>query len=834
MARKASEPPGAGAAFETATPSENAPVFWVAGADTCDPMMRPMLKRLLPLFAVLLLSPFSAAKTATPTPTSPNDIDVRLVIDISGSMKQNDPHNLRQPAVRMVTQLLPAGSEAGVWTFGQYANMLVPHGKVDAAWRKMALSKAGKINSVGLYTNIGKALEVASDDFYTNRRFDHTHFILLTDGMVDVPGNASVDAKARHQVLTRILDRIKRHGAHIDTIALSPNADRSLLKRLAVETGGTFTIAESADALSRAFLRAFDQAAPSEQVPIKNNGFHVDAKVREFTALIFHKPGSQDTRLKMPDGKPLSAKTHPDSVHWLAENRYDLITVDKPQAGDWGIDAQLEPDSRVTIVSDLRMAVTQLPANFYAGDHLNLDIAFYDDSSKLTNADFLKLMTVTLSLKTQDGRVGSKVLSNTEKVPADGVYHDSISKLTQPGVYQFRVLADGKTFQRENTQTITLRAPVNVEVQGEGDGAKSHYNVVVTPQNPNLDTGKTVVAMQVTGPGGKSRIVNLNFDKSAHQWQAALTADEGPGDYRVNLRIKGQTREGQDFIFAPNSLTAAFPRKGANGAQYQTLNPTVTPPPATPLKPIEAPAKPAPAPTPPPAAKPTSAPSSSIVPNLASKVEKPKPVKPAAQKPAAPAKKSLWARFKGYILGIVGLLVVSALGWGGWRFWQRRKAGREDELDDVEAITAEPVVPVVEAEPEVPGDELEPEPEPEPEMETDLDPEPQAEIEPELESEPDASVESAPEDAMAGIEDALADVAGEDESSEPDEIPVVGTPEPLDADEAEKLAEQILADNAADDEYSLEDFDISDVEDLPDENTKDEKEKGDQKPTDKS
>ena len=38
--------------------------------------------------------------------------DVRLLIDISGSMKQSDPENLRKPALEMMVELLPEGSRA--------------------------------------------------------------------------------------------------------------------------------------------------------------------------------------------------------------------------------------------------------------------------------------------------------------------------------------------------------------------------------------------------------------------------------------------------------------------------------------------------------------------------------------------------------------------------------------------------------------------------------------------------------------------------------------------------------------------------------------------------
>ena len=46
-------------------------------------------------------------------------VDVRLVIDVSGSMKSGDPEYLRQDVLNGLGEMLPPGSRAGVWTFGQ-------------------------------------------------------------------------------------------------------------------------------------------------------------------------------------------------------------------------------------------------------------------------------------------------------------------------------------------------------------------------------------------------------------------------------------------------------------------------------------------------------------------------------------------------------------------------------------------------------------------------------------------------------------------------------------------------------------------------------------------
>ena len=90
--------------------------------------------------------------------------DVRVVIDISGSMKKNDPNYLRRSALELLIQLFPEGSTAGVWTFGQWVNNLVPSNTVTTAWRANASAQAEKISSVALRTNIPAALEKAMAD----------------------------------------------------------------------------------------------------------------------------------------------------------------------------------------------------------------------------------------------------------------------------------------------------------------------------------------------------------------------------------------------------------------------------------------------------------------------------------------------------------------------------------------------------------------------------------------------------------------------------------------------------------------------------------------------
>ncbi len=403
------------------------------------------------LFAVvfLVLMPWqaSAAETAAGSPP----IDVRLVVDISGSMKQTDPDNLRRPAVRLLAGLLPDESEAGVWTFGQYVNMLVPHDSVDQAWRSTAIERSEQINSVALHTNLGLAIEKASNDWLSGGTLEHTHLILLSDGKVDIPKGEAASRAEEKRILQSVLPELKSKGLTLHTVGLSEFADVSFLRTLADETGGSFRLARSAEALNLAFADALNAAAPQAQLPIEGNEFSVDEGVEEFTALIFTGgPSSEQSELRLaqPAGELFTVAESPDSVRWMAEPGYDLITVTNPKPGKWKIDGELGQGSRVTVVSNLRMVVSPIPAQFSTEEPLDIEVAFYEGNEPLKDPNFLDVMDVTLSLSAGSKRKGSKSLS-AGSPPEDGVYRESLKQLSKAGVYRVDVVADGGTFARK-------------------------------------------------------------------------------------------------------------------------------------------------------------------------------------------------------------------------------------------------------------------------------------------------------------------------------------------------------------------------------------------------
>ncbi|WP_296931465.1 vWA domain-containing protein [uncultured Marinobacter sp.] len=430
--------------------------------------LREIASRWFALFAVCLALSLPVAVNAQQSDDVqlPEQSDVRIIVDISGSMKDTDPENLRQPAVRLLARLLPEGTTAGVWTFGQYVNMLVPHREVTDAWRDMAIQRSAQINSVALRTNLGAAIETASDDYFTDGDLSRTHFILLTDGKVDISDDAAANTAEEQRILSTIVADLIERGATFHPVALSEAADTDFLKALATESGGRFQVADTADALNLAFLQALNTAVPQEQIPIEGNGFTVDEGVSEFTALIFwgesETSATRELALVRPDEQTVNLSEFPDNVRWAREAGYDLITVNEPLAGKWRINGELGEGSRITVVSDLRMVVNPLPTTFTADKPLELRVGFFEEQEKITNPDFLSVIEVSLSITSEDGRSGTKVLSG-EQPPEDGTYRDTVSRLPAAGLYTVDVVADGQTFSRKFSATVGFTMPEGAE-----------------------------------------------------------------------------------------------------------------------------------------------------------------------------------------------------------------------------------------------------------------------------------------------------------------------------------------------------------------------------------
>lgn len=504
----------------------------------------PVCRIVHALIIAMLIAPFPLCAE----PGDADGLDLRVLIDISGSMKNNDPGNLRRSALRLLVGLLPEETRAGVWTFGQYVNMQIPLGKVDEAWRGRARKAAGKIHSRGLFTNIEAVLDRSSRDWNGKPPDYPRHIILLTDGMVDVSKRPAESDQSRARILSELLPRLREDQVKVHTIALSERADHELMQTLSRETGGWYEQVEDAGRLQRVFMRLFEKVGHPDTVPLKDNRFRIDGSVSEATLLVFHSAGGRPSRVATPSGKEFGAMDLPTNVQWHRDEGYDLLTISNPEQGEWRILAETDPDNRVLVVTDLKMHTTELPSRVALGERLPLTVHFTEAGRRVTEQSFLELITVQARIGDGGGAGEPQQMFDDgqqgDEVAGDGRFTLWLGQQPTNGLVELILGAEGKTFQREQRQTFHLVPSYAVQVNRDPTDAGGMVRVVVTPVVELLEPGSISVQGRMVSVQGEERPVFLLPSLDGTGWETAVDPASLTGVWHLGLQLSAKTVSG--------------------------------------------------------------------------------------------------------------------------------------------------------------------------------------------------------------------------------------------------------------------------------------------------
>ena len=461
--------------------------------------------------------------------------DFRIVIDVSGSMKQTDPQNLRVPALKLMNGLIPSGSRAGVWTFGRYVNMSVKWGVVDDAWRSLADSGADEIHSNALLTDIESALARASVGWGKAEANDQRILLLLTDGKVDVSSDAAKNEASRARVLSKSLAALKQARAQVHAIALSHGTDEVLLKQLALETGGSFAVAQSAAELQKVFFRMFERASKPDTVALNGREFQIDSSIREMTLLLFRKDSSQPTLLIPPDSPALS-KLKPRGSRWRSDQGYELITVKNPEAGTWRIDAEMDPDNRLMVVTDLKLQVGGMPAYVTPREALTVTAELFNRNQKISRNSFLRFVDFEVLHIDVEGNEISHGMNHTEVRKDKGQYlYQSDRKLAE-GTHSFIVSADSRTFNRSKRFDMQVQWPVEVKI--EAQQAAGIYELKLRAREEYLKPDGLTANVDIEAPDGSMNSLAL---ESSVGWLRTEVKTDQDGLYKAHIKVSAQS-----------------------------------------------------------------------------------------------------------------------------------------------------------------------------------------------------------------------------------------------------------------------------------------------------
>jgi Mg-chelatase subunit ChlD len=183
-------------------------------------------------------------------------LDVFLVLDNSGSMKQNDPQFLTRAVVTefVNSTKLPADARVGIVMFADSATMTMPLTAVGDA-RQAIQSSLARLDYSGKLTDTAAAVERALYELKHQGRADADKaIVLMTDGIIDT-GNPAKDAERYRWITTDLAESASAAATRIYGVAFTDKADFQLIQSLGEATGGDYYRILRAEEVSGAFSR---------------------------------------------------------------------------------------------------------------------------------------------------------------------------------------------------------------------------------------------------------------------------------------------------------------------------------------------------------------------------------------------------------------------------------------------------------------------------------------------------------------------------------------------------------------------------------------------------
>lgn len=393
---------------------------------------------------LLLLSPLS--------PAAEKPVDAVVIMDSSGSMKQNDPRELRKPASKLFINLLHSNDRISVMSFSDNAYPITFLTQLDTdADIQRSLNATDKVSSRGIYTNIHAALARAMDILKDTDTDKHRPIIILmSDGHIDV-GNAQKDAELRQQIIEQQIPALKARHIQVYSIAFTQNSDQELLQQIADGTDGRYALAATSDVLHKVFTKIFEQTKQPNMLPLTENKFMVDDSITEVTILTNKKNPDSKILLQDPSGKKITSTFKDKSIKWFVSSSFDMITLKHPARGEWKI-LLSDDDNKAYIVANIQLRTQFHFEKDSPTPRLLIEARFVKDDQTITNADLLSRMQMKLEIQSPDGKL------ETLEVPAanaEGIYRIQYTPEAD-GTYAATMLASSRTFQRQ--QVFSFRA----------------------------------------------------------------------------------------------------------------------------------------------------------------------------------------------------------------------------------------------------------------------------------------------------------------------------------------------------------------------------------------
>jgi len=505
-------------------------------------------------------------------------VDALVLLDSSGSMQRTDPKRLRDQAAKLFVRFFGDTDRVSVFQFDQEVKRVSTFAPVTVESVKELDGALPTITNSGRFTDLELPLEAAFATLQAEGRKEAKKIvILLSDGQMDPHPERGTAENLTAKLFGEVLPQYRAAQIPVYTVAMSPEADREYLNKIAAESGGMRFDAQDVHTLHKSFSDLFLSLKRPQTVELAKGGFEIDSNVHEATFYIARKDAAQEVSLFSPTGEKITMLEFPPGVRWYRGELFDVVTIRKPAAGAWRVEGIDAPEGFATLLTDLKLQVHLAKTSLNVGDSQNV-FARLTSKGKILDEPGIKSVT-SYHYKVVSSSTGSVLQQGVledngeagDEKAEDGIY-STLVRGTEEGNFKLFVSDTSATFSR--SQQIPLefsKGSLELALIPGDEFAKTpeQFSVTLTQRGKklrspeveilakNLATSKILVyKVKPAGKGG-----DYKFD----------TQKLSPGKYSVTARLSGKDPKSGDMQRS-NSEAIEYERVGPPPKEGETAH----------------------------------------------------------------------------------------------------------------------------------------------------------------------------------------------------------------------------------------------------------------------
>ena len=352
----------------------------------------------------------------TPLTIDPNEgIDVVLVIDTSGSMRDTDPERIALEAATLFMDMMETrNSRIGIVGFSSDVHAVMPLTPIyDPHMRENIRHTVSQFEYQG-WTDLGLAMRTAVEMVMDDPIQSNSPMILLfTDGRIELPAWFQRNVDVSYQdALWAIENSINLVPIHTIGLNYDNTVNIDFLSQVSSRTMGESFVIEDAALLPELFHQIFANHIRSSIYEVAT--IFADGDTVSDVIIPISSHFVQEANIIMLSSRPITTvrlfdslgrEVAFDNVRYTltAANRYSMIKILEPEMGDWLLRVRGLPEDRITVnliynyVIDIAFSILQpglTGAYFDPTEPVNIQAHFV---SELSEAQVLGLFEESLA-----------------------------------------------------------------------------------------------------------------------------------------------------------------------------------------------------------------------------------------------------------------------------------------------------------------------------------------------------------------------------------------------------------------------------------------------------